>query len=306
MAPMTGTVITEWSVDATKAPTDLSGKSMLIVGGTNGLGRAIALESLSKGAMVTVVGRTLQEQDASVNNLTFVKADLSLMTTAKEIGETVCTGSVDSLDVILFTNGIVTKSTREASSEGIELDMAVSYLSRLVMLKYLAPRLKKNCRIFVMGFPGGLPKFNLEDLNAEKSYEGGFGWVHFNTVAGNESLVIESASKTTPNELLYFGLNPGLIKTGIRGNMYEGYLKFLGPILEGLLGLFTTSPSSYASKIVPLLFAAELNEHSGSMFNPNAQPIEISKQFQEDKELASKFIQASETLVKEKTGIDLP
>lgn len=75
--------------------------------------------------------------------------------------------------------------------------------------------------------------------------------------------------------------------------------------MEGLIGLFSDSPSSYAAKMVPLLFAPELNVRNGSMFNPKAQPIQVSKKFQEDEDLASKFIKASEELVKEKTGIDL-
>lgn len=176
------------------------------------------------------------------------------------------------------------------------------------MLKYLSPRLKKNCRVFIVGFPGSSGPFRIEDLNAEKSYEGGAGFVHMNTVCGNEALVIDSASKATPNELLYFGLNPGLIKTGIRDGVYEGsfFFKLLKPVVEGLIGLFSDSPSSYASKMVPLFFAPELSDRNGSMFNPKAQPIQVSKIFQEDKEFASKFIKASEDLVKEKTGIELP
>lgn len=89
MAPMTGVVIKDWSIDIKHSPDDLSAKSLLVVGGTNGLGRAIALAAAGKGAAVTVVGRTLQEKDASIKNLTFVKADLSTMKTAKEVGETV-------------------------------------------------------------------------------------------------------------------------------------------------------------------------------------------------------------------------
>lgn len=310
MAPMTGVVVKEWSVESIKAGTvDVKGKHILIVGGTSGLGRAIALEACKEGAVVTVVGRKLQDEDASVPNLTFVKADLSSMKAAKEIGETICADSVQSLDVILFTIGIIAKKEREVSVDDIEMDIAVSSFSRIVVLKYLTPRLskEKKVRVFVMGFPGANNPAHLDDLNAEKGYEGGFGWQHMNTILVNEALVLDAVAKGGPDsKILYFGLNPGLIKTGIRDAVWKGSWfmeKVMGPFVEFMVSMFSHSPESYAKNMVPLLFAPELDEHNGSMFNPNAQPTLASGMFTKDPELASKIITDSETIIKEKAGV---
>ena len=65
------------------------------------------------------------------------------------------------------------------------VDMAVSALSRWVMLKALLPRLKPSARIFVWGFPGSKGAFagaSLSDFNSEKKFAGGFGQAHMNTV----------------------------------------------------------------------------------------------------------------------------
>jgi len=43
---------------------DLSSKRLAVVGGTNGLGRAIAQQALARGAEVTVVGRTFRDDPA--------------------------------------------------------------------------------------------------------------------------------------------------------------------------------------------------------------------------------------------------
>ena len=48
---------------------DLSSKRMAVIGGTNGLGRAIAAQALARGAEVTVVGRTFRDDPAA--RLTF-------------------------------------------------------------------------------------------------------------------------------------------------------------------------------------------------------------------------------------------
>lgn len=295
MAPMTGVVITDWSVIEPET-TDLKGKSLLVIGGTSGLGQAIAKNAVECGASVTVVGRSFKDDPEKI---TFVQADLSSMKEAKKIGET-----VEPADVVLFTAGVVPKKEREVTAEGLEMDMAVSYLSRMVILQFLAPRLKPASRVFIMGFPGSNNSaINWDDLNAEAKYEGGFGAVHMTTVAGNEALVIDCAKKTaTTPGVSYFGLNPGLIKSGIRSTMYEGWMKYVGVVAEGLIGLFFPSAEQYAAKMVPLLFATNLDEHNGSMFNPKAQPVKASAHF-DDKAVVDKLIRGSEALITEKTGI---
>jgi hypothetical protein len=243
---------------------------------------------------VTVVGRSFKDDAKTIK---FVQADLSLMTEAKKIGET-----IPPADIVVLTTGIIAAKTRQETSEGIEMDMAVSFLSRLVILKYLTPRLKPGSRVFVMGFPGSNSGVkSLDDWNWEKSYEGGFGACHMNTVAGNEALVLDYASKS--NGILYFGLNPGLIKTGIRSNVYTtGAMKYMGPVLEGMLGLMSPTPKSYAKKIVPLLVSSSLEIHNGSMFNHKAEPVQVSEYL--TSEVRSQIMAASHELVKSKTGID--
>jgi NAD(P)-dependent dehydrogenase (short-subunit alcohol dehydrogenase family) len=295
-----GVVKKDWSVDITGSPNDVTGKTVLVVGGTNGLGRAIALSAAGKGAKVIVVGRKLSDDDKTVTNLSFVQADLSSMNTAKEIGETICGTDIAAVDVVVFTTGILAKKEREESTEGIEMDMAVSYLSRLVIINYLTPRLKKAARVFIMGFPGTEQKYNLEDMNCEKKYDA-FG-THFNTIVGNEALVADWSSKE--NGILYYGLNPGLIRTGIRDNVYSGTIgSILKPIVEGMIGLLVMSAKTYGTKIVPLLFALNLDEHNGALFSQTGKPIEKAKCFTNDPDFAKKFIDVSQKLVTDKAGI---
>lgn len=268
------------------AALDLSGKKITVVGGTDGLGRAIARLAAAKGASVTVVGRTFR--DEGVAGLSFSKADLSLVSEAERVGREIPADSY----AVFFTTGIVPGSTRAESAEGIEMDMAVSALSRHVALEQLAPRmLQANAsgRVFVMGFPGTGQGGVFGDLNAEKSYAGGFGWVHMNTVAGNEALVFYWARKG----LAVYGLNPGLISTGIRSNMMgKGWLASWGSwFMESLIGLFNPTPESYAKAVLPLVAAPELAGRKGAMFDQGGRAILPSKQFVEEPALADKWIE---------------
>lgn len=262
---------------------NLQNKKAIIIGGTGGLGRAIAQVLASRGASVTVVGQTFRDQGSKIQ---FVKADLSLMKEAARIGAEI---PVDGVDLVVLTTGIFAAPKREETTEGLERDMAVSYLSRLAILRELAPRLASRTRVFVMGFPGTGQKGQLGDLNAEATYKPMD--VHMNTVAGNEMLVLDAARRY-PN-LSFFGLNPGLIKTNIRDNFLGSGLK--SRLIEGLIGLLMISPEKYAERLVPLLVAPELEGRSGAMFNQKGVAILPTKEL--TPEHTSAFIAASETLV---------
>lgn len=274
---------------------DLSGTRAAVVGGTGGLGRAIARVLAGRGARVIVVGQTFR--DAGVPGLEFVKADLGSMNEAARVAAAL---PAEELDLVVFTTGIIAAPTREVTAEGLERDMAVSYLSRLVLLRGLAPRLRARRpgvkpRVFVMGYPGQGEKGNLDDLNGEKSY--GAMAVHMNTVAGNEMLVLDAARRYP--HLDVFGLNPGLVKTNIRDNFF-GQGSWKSRIVESLIGLFTPTPEAYGAGITPLLVSPDLEGHGGAMFDQKGRAILPSAGL--DEAYVRAYLDASEALVA-RTGV---
>jgi hypothetical protein len=100
---------------------------------------------------------------------------------------------------------------------------------------------------------------------------------HANTLAGNEALAL-GANGMFPGPA-YFGLGPGLIKTGIRENWMGRHGGLGYRLFEGAVGLFLQSPDQYAKRIVPLLFTPELNGRSGILFNRKGRPTSPSKGF---------------------------
>lgn len=246
------------------------GMQVAIIGGTGGISRALSRHLASLGANVTVVGRTFR--DAGTPGIHFIQADLSRMQEAQGVADLL---PAETLDLVIFTTGIFAAPQRQETSEGIERDLAVSYLSRLVILRAIAPRLRKQPsteglkpRVFLMGYPGSGQIGTPEDLNAEKSYKAMAA--HMNTVAGNEMLVLDAA-KRYPNAT-FFGLNPGLVKTSIRDNFFgKGSLK--SHFVEGLIGLLTPSADAYARRISPLLGTGDIESHSGAMFDSKGRAV---------------------------------
>jgi NAD(P)-dependent dehydrogenase (short-subunit alcohol dehydrogenase family) len=278
--------LADTAVKVARSSASLAGKRVVVVGGTNGLGRAIALQAATDGAAVTVVGRTFL--DEGVKGVSFVKADFSLTSSAASVARAL---PAESIDVLFMSTGIVPGNKRVATAEGIEIDMAVSALSRLVILEHVAKRLPASARVFVMGFPGSkgyIAKTTIDDVNSTKSYAGGFESPHMNTVALNEALVLAWAKK-----LNIYGLNPGLIPTGIRNSLHGG--GFVGGFLESCIGLFNISPAVYAAGIVPLFTATGFA--SGTMFGQQGTPILPSPELANDPALVQRWMTECTNLV---------
>lgn len=271
---------------------DLEGLKVAVVGGTGGLGRAISRLLAARGASVTVVGRTFR--DSGVPGIDFLRADLSLMSEAQRVAAVL---PAETLDLVVLTTGIFAAPTRQETAEGLERDMAVSYLSRLVVVRGIARRLgvqrpaaPMKPRVFIMGYPGTGQAGTIDDLNAEKSY--GAMAVHMNTVEGNETLVLDSAKRYA--NASFFGLNPGLVKTNVRSNFLgEGTLR--SRFIEWMIGLLAPSAETYAETVTPLLVSPDLEGRSGAMFDRKGLAILPSAKLTDDH--VSAFLAASEALV---------
>ncbi|ROL68767.1 oxidoreductase [Pseudomonas chlororaphis] len=271
---------------------DLNHLKVAVIGGTGGIGRAFSRLLASRGASVVVVGQKFR--DINVPRIEFIAADLSLLSEAKRISSLL---SAETLDLLIFTAGIFAGPRREETAEGIERDLAVSYLSRFVILREIASHLGTNrsagrtkSRVIVVAYPGSGKIGNPDDFNSKISYKP--IPAHMNTVAGNEALVLD-AVKRYPN-LTFVGLNPGLIKSNIRSNMLgAGSLKLR--LMEWIIGLISQSADTYAERLTPLLISTDIEVRSGAMFDKKGQAIQPSPGMTELH--MNKLLSVSEALV---------
>lgn len=257
-----------------------SAVNALVVGGTGGLGRSISQDLLGKGAKVTVVGTTLRDEESE--NFRFIKTDLSLVKNCEEVVQKLIENdSVKDFTHIIFTTGIIASRTREETSEGLERDMAISYLSRYIILKGIGSQISKSFtvggktlkpRVFVMGYPGKGYLGNPDDMNADPA-KYSFMAAHLNTVAANESLVLHYAKQS--NSFNIYGLNPFLVRTNIRSNLIG--TGFFSRQLENLINFFQQTPAQYASNLVPLFVTPDIENNNGTLFDNKINAMTSSK-----------------------------
>jgi NAD(P)-dependent dehydrogenase (short-subunit alcohol dehydrogenase family) len=256
----------------------LSLTSLLCVGCTRGIGAGIARAACAHGASVVIVGRSAPSEKlrSACPKLQFIAADLSSMRTAMDV---VSMLKRRSIDTVLFTVGIVNGPVRRESSEGIELEVAVSFLSRFVMTNALLASDKliststRKPRIFVIGFPGVPNVPQLDDFNWERSWK---AWPsHMNTVVANDALVM-GVARTQPDLVNIYGLNPGIIKTELMFDFLGGKDSLVSQIQQHWIGSVCPSVDDYATTAIQLLVSPQIENHGGASFNQYGERIKSS------------------------------
>jgi NAD(P)-dependent dehydrogenase (short-subunit alcohol dehydrogenase family) len=132
------------------APLSYAGKTVLVTGSTDGLGRELARALAAGGAHVIVHGRNAQRGQALVDEITatgvgsarFVGADFASLDAVKAFAETIAREQ-PKLDLLVNNAGIAftDEQPRRTSADGFELQFAVNYLAGWVLVNTLRPAL---------------------------------------------------------------------------------------------------------------------------------------------------------------------
>jgi NAD(P)-dependent dehydrogenase (short-subunit alcohol dehydrogenase family) len=158
---------------------DAAGKTVLITGSTDGLGRATALELAAGGATVLVHGRDPARVESTAAEVvraggeraahSYV-ADLVSLEEVRRLAEQVKDGE-DRLDV-LVNNAGVTRRSREESADGYELTFAVNYLSHFLLTGLLLPLLERSAPARIVNVASiGQSPIDFEDVMLERGYD---------------------------------------------------------------------------------------------------------------------------------------
>lgn len=131
----------------------MRGKTALITGSTDGLGRQVALRLAESGFRVLVHGRdrergksVVEEVRGGGGDAEFIEADFASLNHVRDLSERVMSES-PSLDLLINNAGIGTGArtgARATSAEGHELRFAVNYLAGYLLTDLLLPALSRS------------------------------------------------------------------------------------------------------------------------------------------------------------------
>jgi NAD(P)-dependent dehydrogenase (short-subunit alcohol dehydrogenase family) len=135
----------------------LTGKTALITGSTDGVGRVVAKRLAAEGARVLVHGRDLERGEGLLAEMhaeghadaDFLQADLASLAEVRKLALAV-DGSEAQLDILVNNAGIGSGGAtgkRAESADGFELRFAVNYLSGFLLTRLLLPKILASANL---------------------------------------------------------------------------------------------------------------------------------------------------------------
>jgi len=164
----------------------LEGKTVLITGASDGLGKQVALKAARAGATVLVHGRHREKTEAALEEVKragskdaeLYLADLASLDEVRRLAAEV-SGRHQRLDVLLNNAGIALfgGEPRQLTPDGWELHFQVNYLSHFLLTRQLLPLLQAAApsRIVNVSSLGQAP-IDFDDVQIEHGYSGQRGY----------------------------------------------------------------------------------------------------------------------------------
>src|ERR1700684_859565 len=156
------------------------GKTALITGSTDGVGRYAAERLAAQGSRVIIHGRDRTRGEAVIERIMqqggearFLTADLASLAEVRSLADAVQHDG-DGLDVLVNNAGIGTSGAkRELSADGFELRFAVNYLAGFLLTRLLLPMLtsQKSARICNVS-AAGQQAIDSSDVMLTRGYSG--------------------------------------------------------------------------------------------------------------------------------------
>jgi NAD(P)-dependent dehydrogenase (short-subunit alcohol dehydrogenase family) len=163
---------------------NLSGKTILITGSTDGVGRQVALALGAAGATLLIHGRDRQRGESVIDELRqrgnagaqLYLADLASLAQVRALAEAVRRDH-PRLDVLINNAGIGSASggrQRGSSADGHELRFAVNYLSGFLLTRLLLPLIIASAPSRIVNVASaGQSAIDFDDVMLTRRYDGG-------------------------------------------------------------------------------------------------------------------------------------
>jgi NAD(P)-dependent dehydrogenase (short-subunit alcohol dehydrogenase family) len=160
--------------------TSLKGKTALVTGSTDGVGRVVAERLAKMGARVLVHGRDRARGEQIVGAIKgaggtaeFLEADLTALAEVRRLADTV-RATTGRLDILINNAGIGSAgAARQTSADGHELRFAVNYLAGFLLSYLLLPLIKQSAPARIVHVASaGQQAIDFADVMLTRGYSG--------------------------------------------------------------------------------------------------------------------------------------
>ena len=276
----------------------MAGRTVLVTGGTGGIGRATAVGLAAMGAHLAITGRDRGSTQGAAGELraagggqveVFV-ADLSSQSQVRRLAEEVLQ-RLSRIDVLVNNVG-GHWNTRHVTADGLERTFALNHLAPFLLTNLLLDRLQQSAPARVVTVSSNAHaqgRIDFDDLQGERSYSGARAYSQ--SKLANVLFTYELARRLPATSVTANALHPGVVRTSFGAEDPGGVQRRLVPLMRP----FMKAPAQGAATSIHLASAPDLEQVTGRYF-ANSKPRRSSKRSY-DEAAAARLWQVSADLV---------
>ena len=280
-------------------PQSMTGRTVLVTGGTSGIGKATAIGLAALGARLAITGRDLPRAEAAADdiraatknpNVIAFGADMSSQAEVRRLASEVL-DACPRLHVLVNNVGGYW-SGRHATADGLERTFAVNHLAPFLFTELLLDRLKASAPARVVTVASGaqsLGRIDFDDLQGERDYSGETAYNQ--SKLASVMFTYELARRLQGTAVTANVLHPGVVNTGFGAEDPSLVFKLLVPFFRP----FMKTPQQGAATSIYLASSPDVVAVTGTYF-AKGRPQRSNKASYDD-EAATRLWQVSAELV---------
>jgi NAD(P)-dependent dehydrogenase (short-subunit alcohol dehydrogenase family) len=247
----------------------MAGKTVLVTGGSGGIGKATALGLATMGAHLAITGRDRGRTDEAAREIraagggqvdVFV-ADLSSQSEVRRLADEVL-HSLSRIDVLVNNVGGYW-NTRHVTADGLERTFALNHLAPFLLTNLLLDRLKQSAPsrvVTVASHAQAMGRIEFDDLQGERSYSGARAYNQ--SKLANVLFTYELARRLQATSVTANALHPGVVRTSFGAEDPAVVQRLFIPFLLH----FMKTPAQGAATSIYLASAPDLEQVTGRYF----------------------------------------
>jgi retinol dehydrogenase 14 len=276
----------------------MAGRTVLLTGGSGGIGKATAIGLATMGARVAITGRDRERLDDSAvevraaggGQVDVFVADLSSQSEVRRLADEVLQ-TLQRIDVLVNNVGGYW-NTRHVTTDGLERTFALNHLAPFLLTNLLLERLKESAPsrvVTVASHAQAMGRMDFDDLQGERSYSGARAYNQ--SKLANVLFTYELARQLRGTPVTANALHPGVVRTSFGAEDPAVVQRLFIPFLM----YFMKAPAQGAATSIHLASAPDLEQVTGSYF-ADSKPKRSSERSY-DEAAAARLWQVSADLV---------
>jgi len=251
-------------------PGTMSGKTVLITGGTAGIGKATAVGLARLGARVAITGRHAERAEAAADDIRAASgnpavdaygADLSAQAQVRRLAAEVL-DAYPRLDVLVNNAGGFW-NTRRVTVDGLEHTFALNHLAPFLLTHLLRDRLIATTPARIVTVSSGaqaVGRIDFDDLQGERSYSGQRAYNQ--SKLANVMFTYELARRLEGTGVTATVLHPGVVRTAFAAEDPARWQRVFLPVIRP----FMKTPDQGAETSIYLASSPDVDGITGRYF----------------------------------------